>query len=66
MFEDKDQMDIFADTVTGEQSCVSMVSVKILSACLEKTKSNRDFSSCSGIKINTYYSHLLILETTRC
>lgn len=25
MFEDKDQMDIFADTVTGEQSCVSMV-----------------------------------------
>lgn len=61
MFEDKDQTDIFADTVMGNKAVLVWFSVRVLSACLEKNKSNRDFSSYSRIKINTYCFHLLIL-----
>lgn len=69
MCEDKDQMDIFADTVIREQRCGIMhlsFSFQLRFYLLVWRKTNTTFFSYSKIKTNAYYFPLLIIQTTKC
>lgn len=69
MCEDKDQMDVFADTVIREQSYVIIYlqfSFQLRFYLLVWKKANTAFFSYSKIKTNAYYFPLLIIQTTKC
>lgn len=71
--EDKDQMDVFTDTVIREQSCVIVylqfsfqLRFYLLIWKKKNQPTNTAFFSYSKMKANAYYFPLLIVETTKC